>query len=144
MSITNHDFRKIKIRSTLHEDEVFDSNLWSIRPFFLILQLAHNSLSFICLEGTKDATYNLTALFFISLTSVALQNNTYCICTGELHWSPKKKKTNNNNCLEFQCDTISALICRQTAMCCPAQVYLNSDIFKKGTEHFSRQRKLLV
>ena len=127
----------------MHEDEVFDSNLWSIRPFFLILQLAHNSLSFICLEGTKDATYNLTALFFISLTSVALQNNTYCICTGELHWSPKMKKTNNNNRF-VQSDTIAALICRQTAMCCPAQVYLNSDIFKKGTENFSRQRKQLV
>ena len=134
---------KVNNRSTLHEDEVFDSNLWSIRPFFLILQLAHNSLSFICLEGTKDATYNLTALFFISLTSVALQNNTYCICTGELHWSPKMKKTNNNNRF-VQSDTIAALICRQTAMCCPAQVYLNSDIFKKGTENFSRQRKLLV
>ena len=52
---------------------MFDSNLWNIRPFFLILQLAHKVFSFphsfICLEGTKDATYNLTALFFISLTS---------------------------------------------------------------------------
>ena len=37
---------KVNNRSTLHEDEVFDSNLWSIRPFFLILQLAHKVFFF--------------------------------------------------------------------------------------------------
>ena len=115
----------------------FSSFNWRTRCFLSLTR----SLPLICLEGTKDATYNLTALFIISLTfhnPNRSRSKRIHFLYQRIAWASKDEKTiinvSNFNAILFP------FICRQTAMCCVPHEFILNMIFltkAQGTFFFS-------